>query len=380
MRRLIPNFLKPLVRFIYYKMERKKFFREVSIRQDQNKRIREDFSRDCKRLIVIFSTGADLNSGKENLTGGLMSIVSIYEETKKIKHIHNAEVIICTQPHESLINRYTSFKNDAYIYRPEQIFKYFKSLDYLLIHTICYATPRLESYLEKHKNKISSIREFRINILNQNIRLMPKPQELAYLFEWTNNITQTTAHKSYSTKEIQSKYGFPLHYLSVKGGPDLYNHINFNKKEDLILFSPDNVEKNNEIIGLIKRNLPDFETRIIANLNYQDYLNLVEKAKFVITFGEGLDYYFIESAFTGGVSIALYNKEFFPSTFQNCLGLFHSYDELKDQLIDFIKSSNSSQQHKKTNNFQFNICNTIYNNDNYISNINFFYKNDFTYK
>jgi len=297
-----------------------------------------------------------------------------------LKHIHNSEVIICTQPNEFLISKYTSFENSVFIYRPEQIFKYFSNLDYLLIHSICYSTPDLDIFFNKYKLKISQINHLKINILNQNIRLMPNPEKLSFLKEWTSDITQTTAHKSYSTKEIRNLYGFPLHYLSVKGGPELYNFKVLSNKKDLILFSPDDAVKNSEIKKIINDHLPHFETRTIKNLKYHEYLQLVEKAKYIITFGEGLDYYFIENVFMGGVSIAINNSLFFPSDFKDCNGLFYSYNDLKDQVVNFIQNTNNPNQFELTNRVQFNLCCSLYNNNKYIDNLRNYYLGNYTIK
>ena len=93
----IPYSVKRLLRLIKYNDERKQFFRERVIKKTQDNLI-QTFNKETENLIVFLMPGADRKTGRDIISGGNTSIVSICEETIKLSHIHNAEVIMCVFP------------------------------------------------------------------------------------------------------------------------------------------------------------------------------------------------------------------------------------------------------------------------------------------
>ena len=141
---LIPEFLKPVFRFIYYVDERKKAFRELSIRKSQNIAIR-NFDLKANRLIVFIVPGADRATGNEKISGGIISIVSICEESSKLFHIHEAETIMCTHTHDCLLLKHNNFDNETRVFRLEQIINSFENIENILIHLPEYMTESFSS-------------------------------------------------------------------------------------------------------------------------------------------------------------------------------------------------------------------------------------------
>src|SRR5665647_2900611 len=82
----------------------------IKVRREQDNLLTKNFSPNTKKLIVFLTPGYDIANG------GIISISSIYEETIKLKHIHEAEVIICTIPGDPLLLKYTKFNNQNCIY------------------------------------------------------------------------------------------------------------------------------------------------------------------------------------------------------------------------------------------------------------------------
>ena len=88
-----------------------------------------------------------------------------------------------------------------------------------------------------------------INVLNQNIRLMPAPDRIAALRSMADTVTITTAHQKYCTREFRDRYGVPLHKLSVWISPEQYMYRSWAEKENLLVYSPDQHPDKEAVIG-----------------------------------------------------------------------------------------------------------------------------------
>ena len=139
-------------------------------------------------------------------------------------------------------------------------------------------------------------------------------------------------------------------------------------KENLIIYSPDKIQwipnetllTKNEIIKNLESKLPNYLFKEIKDLKYDDYKELASKAKFSITFGEGLDGYFTETVFSGGISFAVYNEYFFSEEFKNLETLFYSFNDLSEKIVNKIKSLDNKAEFDKVHQKIGNIVNKIY--------------------
>ena len=380
LKRDIPDFLKNIIRFIYYKNQRRKFFRELKIKKQQNSLIKEKYSSKTEKLIVFIVDGANWFTGRDTISGGILSIASIYDETKKIKSVHNSDVIMVTHKNANLILKHTKFDNNITVFRLEQIFSHFINLRKILFHVPEYLVPTINIQFEQETAFLSSIDNLKINILNQNILLMPSVDEVSKLKKHTSHVSQTTAHDNYSTKEIREKYGIPLHKLSVFGSPEKYKQISFNKKENLMIVSPDQAPQKQQILNKITQQIPNLKIQIIKNLTYSEYLGTISKAKFALTFGEGLDFYFLETVFSGGIGFAVYNNDFFTKEFKNLAQVYSSYKHMEEQICKDLLSLQESLIFEETNKSQYKLCKNIYKYNEYVKNIESFYNGNFTLK
>ncbi|MCT4587341.1 MAG: hypothetical protein N4A71_05930 [Carboxylicivirga sp.] len=381
MNNIIPEFVKPLIRFVYYKKERDRFFREFLIRKKQNCLFKKQVNADSSSLILFFIDGANWFTGYDDISGGILSIASIYEETEKLHPLHKSQVIMATLPDcRHLLAKHTQFPNNIPVFRYTQL-KHFRKLNHVLIHIPEYQfNLDLISKICKMFNYLPK-ESIHINILNQNIELMPEPDIISEVKQQGFFLTQTTAHEQYSTKEIRDKYAIPLHKLSVYATPQRYNFIHPKQKESLILLSPDIVKEKEGVVSIIKEKLPEFQIKIINGITYMDYLKLIEKAKYMITFGEGLDFYFVETVFSGGVSFAKYNEAFFTEDFRQLHSIFKSYEEMAKNICCCIKELEANESsYKLTNKQQFNACYNIYNDTYYKENLSNFYKQNYLYQ
>lgn len=135
------DLIKSSVKFLLRRSFRAKTIREIEIRKRQNLYLEESFTSEVNKIIIFIIDGADERTGEEHMSGGIMSIASIYEETKKLKEVHAGEVFICTHPHTNLLLNFTQFHSDAVILRLEQVLKHAKHAKNFLIHVPEYIFP-----------------------------------------------------------------------------------------------------------------------------------------------------------------------------------------------------------------------------------------------
>jgi hypothetical protein len=377
LRNYLPGFIKPIIRFIYYKNERRKVFSNPRVRKDQNRRILS-IAENTKKLIVFIVPGADWFTGKDAISGGILSVASICEETKKLQHIHEAEVIMATLPGEYLLVRHTMFPNEIDVFRFGQITKHFGHLEQVLFHIPEYMIPTFTGHWRKEHRKFSAI-QVHVNVLNQRIDIMPEPWQINELRGLVNKVTQTTAHEKYTTLENRQKFGIPLHKLSVFGSPERYNRTPLESKKKIITFSPDPHPLKDELIELLRLNLSEYKIREVRNLTYTDYLAWTAETQFTITLGEGLDFYFIETVFSGGVAFALDKKDFFTDEFRDVPGIYGNMKDLMSRIVGDMTSLFNATTYKDWNAKQYQACAGIYKFEEYVENLKKFYRGDYTY-
>lgn len=376
-----PEWSKTLIRLIFYKQERRKLSKERKIRKIQDQNLPLEFDKRLKKLIVFVVPGANWDTGEDIISGGIISIVSIYEETRKLKELHRSEVIMVTGPGEYLLLKHTKFENKISVFRFEQLFSFFDQLEDVLFHIPEY---KVQKFISPRYNKfiqnISGINYVHINILNQNFNLMPEPKTVERLKLMASFVTQTTAHKKYATEEFRQKWNIPLHQLSVFGSPEKYIRSEFIEKKKIIVISPDKKEEKNQILERVSQVYDDYTQIVIENMPYEVYRETVKHAKFSITFGEGLDFYFLETVFSGGFGIAVFNREFMPENWRGMPGIFNSYNDLKNNLINFLQKNLSSEYYyKRIHEQQFEALSLLYSYSDYQENIRKFYLQEYQF-
>jgi len=332
------------------------------------------FPSDARRLIIIFSPGYDI------INGMMLSLRYLYLETKRMKDVHNSEVIMAVLPGTPNILRYTKFESD-YLYPFDMILKYFKNLEYLLIHVTIGNLPSFVLNVEQYLDYLRKIPKVHINVLIQHAGTLRENFE--YIEKLKNmqigKLTATTAHMAYTTSEVREKLGFPLHWLSVWISPEQYIQKPYSEKEDLMVVSPDYHPLKGKILKTIKRECPHIRIKIIRNLPYEEYKRLISRAKWSITFGEGLDGYFVEPVFSGSISFAVYNQDFFTPDFSQLRTVYSSYNEMLGKICDDIRELDNENTYPKYWRMQYKLCHKYYDYKKYIENLKKFYRGEYIY-
>lgn len=299
------------------------------------------------------------------VNGGIMSIASIYKEIKGYSKIHKSSIIASTYSYNNseVFLKFTKFKNDMYIFDFKLTLRKLKKVNHLQLHIPELLVERfvhsfINEWLDSDRNVLLGIKNLSINILNQNDLLMPGTDCIELIKnKITRNVTMTIAHKKYATIEKRNQYKVPLHYLSAWVNLTPYNLKKYNQKENIILFSPDELSRldikyhltKNDLIKIVKDAFPKYKVIVINNLTYDEYKELVGRSKFMITFGEGLDGYLLETILSGGVSFAVYNNKFFTKDYLDIPTLFESADELFTGLVNYIAKIDNEEQFEKIN-------------------------------
>lgn len=348
--------------------------RAFRIRPIQKRLLRETYSPAARRLIVFLTPGFDI------VTGGILSASSIYRETKGVKNLHGAETVMCTMPGDPPLLKYTRFENQNYIYSLSQILSYFKDIEMLMIHIPeCAVEQFLKNLTYSDYLRICRIRDVRLNIMLQNIDLL-SPMKYVEGLKRLGRLTCTTAHDKYSTLELRKVLKIPLHKLSVYVSPEQYHRKSYGEKEDLIIVSPDAHIEKARVLSLLSAEFPRMKIQIIRDLTYENYKEVISRAKWALTFGEGLDSYFVETIFSGGISFSAYNQRFFTEDFKSLRTVYGNWDALIQNICSDIRQLDNEKTYTTYQEEQYDLCHKHYRYDEYLKNLRLFYTGEYTYK
>jgi len=342
-------------------------------KQAQDHLLKKTYASDTKSLIVFLTPGFDV------VNGGILSITSIFEETKKLKNVHNAETIMCTIPGDPLLLRYTKFNNHNYIYRLSQVISYFQNLENIMIHIPEYCVYQfLRNISTSNYLRIKKIKNVHFNVLLQNIKLLSSLIHINKLRK-LGTLTCTTAHEKYSTREIRDKLGFPLHKLSWYLSTEQYDHKPYFEKEDLMIVSPDTHERKSEVLRSLAEQFPNLHIQIVKNLTYTEYKEAISRAKWALTFGEGLDGYFIETIFSGGISFSVNDPAFFTDDFKALRTVYDNYDVLITNICADIQHLDDETSYIPYHRDQYDLLCKYFKYEEYVRNIRLYYEKKYTY-
>ncbi len=308
------------------------------------------------------------------MSGGIYSIFSIAHQMRRLKHVHRYDVMIATLSRASGLTyfRNTNFLNSENVYRFEQICLC-DAVEDLYLHIPEYATrffleelpPHVRTYISERKNVY-------INILNQNIWLMPEKEEFANLREISGEISQSVAHHAYAGQEFADKYALPTLLLPAYTDLSDYPFIPFEEKERLIIYSPDDAPHKAKCLANIRRALPDFELLEIKDITFEKYMDLATRCMFSVSFGEGLDGYISQPFMKGGVGFTVHNLDFFPKSpdFRGLYSIFESEKEMVREVADRMKHlAGNAEAYRETGDQFRALHDSMYSEIDYIEQI-----------
>jgi hypothetical protein len=326
----------------------------------------------ARRLIVFLTPGFD------GPTGGMVSIAAIYRETQALQKLHGAKVAICTLPGDPPLLKYTWFKNRNYLLDLEELLNRCSNLDYLLIHIPEYAVNQMSDWIGSHLSRLKAVKEVHLNVLVQNIDLV-QGQDLRALKRF-GKATCTTAHEGYTNAATREALGVSLHRLSCCNGPELYTLSAYTNKQPLLMVSHDEHPLKERVLHQIKQALPGLKIQVIQNLPYEDYCEVAHSAKWSLTFGEGLDGYFSDPVFSGGVAFAVFNDRYFTPAFAKLETVYPSWDVLMEKITTDLERLDEPVAYERCSREARNLLSELYSTHRFRENLSSFYRGEYTFE
>jgi hypothetical protein len=309
--------------------------------------------------------------------GGLLSICYFHAETRVLLSGPDVAVVASTYPNAPTLKKYTAFPNSMDIFSFAEIVTYFKSVAHAILHIPEYFCKDFPSHLSPTERLfLDTIPRLQVNIMLQNIDQC-KPDDIQPLRTLSDEITCTTAHDRYSTQEQSTRFNIPLHKLSIF--VDGYEQCRWTEKQDIMVLSPDQHPLRDRVIDTIKKGLPTLELITIGGMSYENYRSLIAKAKWSLTFGEGLDGYFAEMAWTGGIPFAVYNDRFFMPQFRELPTVYDTWDELQTWIVGDILKLDHEEVYDAAGEPIRRVLNELYSCEKYRENIRLFYNEQYSF-
>lgn len=329
----------------------------------------------AQRLIVF------LTPGQESRSGGVLSIAALYRESAALRHIHRARVVLCTLPGDPHLPKYTWFENSNYILDLEALLRRGRQLDYLMLHIPEYAVDQVIDWLTSvSETLLQNIREVHLNVLIQNIDLLDlvKGRNLTGLLRF-GKVTCTTAHEAYSNLATRKAMGVTLHRLSVYAGPELFAPTSYQDKEPILIVSHDEHPLKQQVLEQIAQALPELRIQVIQDLTYEDYRKLIQRAKWSLTFGEGLDGYFAEPVFSGAVAFAVFNERFFTPAFAHLETVYPSWEVLMERIVADLQRLDEPVAYDRCWRQAYDLLSGLYNTERFRENLRMFHRGEYTF-
>ena len=302
-------------------------------------------------VVSLSMSGAALSSkiilfllpGEDFLTGGILSIFSLYRFSAELATIHNAKVLMCFYPGEGRCE--WPIRKGVIIYPFELVMAACSRAKSVHVHVPEYAVQGfLEQMGSERLAQLRLERGLRINILNQNVLEMPSEETLERLREAVPELTCTTAHPSYTTAEYRRRWKVPVHFLPGWYYPHDPVVSTYASKRDLLIVSPDPSPYRDLVLQKISAELPHIKIQVISGMPFKKYLKLTQVAKWSLTFGEGLDDYFASVSVRGGVGFAVYNDDFFTKEYRDIRTIYPDWDSLAGNIVRDMRAMDNEEE------------------------------------
>ena len=326
-----------------------------------------------KRLIVF------LTPGSEARNGGTIAVARMYRESQALRYLHRAKVALCAVPGDDpRFFRYSWFENRDYILDLESVLRSCVRLDYLMLHIPAYAVDRVLAWLTSAAPALlNKIREIHLNVLLFNIDNV-QGKNVKGLMRF-GRVTATTAHEAYSNAATREALGVTLHRLLICQGPEFYLRADYHDKESILVVSRDTNALKEQVLEQIARALPDLRIQVIDNFSYEDYKKLIRRAKWSLTFGEGLDGYFVEQVFSGGIPFAVFNNRFFTPAYAELETVYPSWEILMERMTADIQRLDEAVAYNRCWGQAYKLLSNDFNTNRFLANLRLFYRGEYTF-
>jgi len=146
-----------------------------------------------------------------------------------------------------------------------------------------------------------------------------------------------------------------------------------------LIVSHDEHPLKEQVLRRIAQVLPELTIQVVKNLSYEDYKKLIRRAKWSLTFGEGLDGYFAETVWCGGVSFAVFNDRFFTPAFAKLETVYPSWEVLMDRMATDLRRLDEPVAYNRCWQQAYDLLNDLYSTDRFRENLRMFYRAEYTF-
>jgi hypothetical protein len=310
--------------------------RKEPVRSPSREAIADELRRagGSKRLVVFF------NLAHDSIGGGRLSIDRFVAASRELGRELGFEVLVSGVPLDNRVVDYSLFRASAPMVPFAQVVRQLDADDLTLFLPECSVQVFLDQLDPEGRRWLKRRTRLRVNILDQNHRLLAGRRVVERLRDLTDDVTLTAAHPGYATEATASEYDCPVSRLTPFL-PELDPRSN-GEKSDLVIVSPDPGPDDGgrtkaAILDAIRRELPGYRATMPRRTKLDDYFALMREARFAISFGEGFDGYFVETFLSGGIAFAVANETFFPEEFRNGPTVFPSWGELERRIVSEIR-------------------------------------------
>ncbi len=323
----------------------------------------EHFAGDCQRFAIFLVPGWDF------VSGGIMSIFSIAAETRNLLAGNGVSVAVCTAVGEPRMLRFTQFENQLPLFAFSDMLEWMPQNSEVIVH-IPESLPAKLRICPARRLPLAVRHQMAVHILLQNIETIP-PRSAVAALQQVGVTTATLAHKA--SMAIAESLGCPVHFLSWFISAEDFRRVPFAEKQKLVVVSPDRHPAKAEIVRRMTEALPDHKFIEIRRMTYQQYKKTIGDAKFMFTFGEGLDGYFVESIFSGAIAMAIFDQRFFTPEYGGAPGVFADYRRRDIGVAEFVRSLSDEARFRAIAERQYELVSKTFAKRIYQDNIKSFY-------
>ena len=145
-----------------------------------------------------------------------------------------------------------------------------------------------------------------------------------------------------------------------------------------MMVSPDAHPVKEQVLRKIAGALPGLRLQVIQDLTYEEYRRLISRAKWSLTFGEGLDGYFAEAGFSGSIPFAVFNPRFFTAAFADLETVYPSWPVLVDRIADDLRRLNEPAAYARCWRQVHDVLSDHLKTDRFRENLRLFYRGEYT--
>jgi len=360
-------------------------YKEIVYRSNNNgshdvallKKYNCDYRRPNGEYIIHFNVAVD------TIGGGMLSINRFIDKTIALFKNTNMNILLSGLPLNNPVVTYSMFEPRLQMYHFSDIVAATHP-EKLILHIPEFYLPGFINDLNvMQKQWLLSIPYLHINIMDQNHEYFPDRGYIEHCKVYTDKVTISTAHTEYTSDEVAEEVDCPIKLLTPFL-PEFYR-IPFGEKEKIIAVSHDEFmfdgeSKKEETLKYLIEKLRDYEIIVIDNMSLEEYKQLISKALFTITFGEGYDGYFIEPFLSDSIAFAVYNSMFFPGQFKYAPTVYNSWNEFIDNIVDNIIELNENEElYNKYSTITEDMIREVTNDDISIMNLKEFYDDKYDY-